>query len=70
MCKMWKTWGCVGGGSTLSKCHVDRVAVNMDDIIVCGKGIEEHNYQLQKVMERLQSSCLKINNDKCELRKT
>jgi len=44
------------------------VAVYMDDIIVYGKDMEEHDLCLQKVLERVESAGLKLNKDKCVLR--
>lgn len=45
------------------------VAVYMDDIIVHGGDMKEHDERLQKVMERLESAGLKLNTEKCVLRK-
>lgn len=45
------------------------VAVYMDDIIVHGRNMTEHDVRLQKVMERLEAAGLKLNTDKCVLRK-
>lgn len=46
------------------------VAVYMDDIIVFGRDRSEHNKRLQKLMECLESAGLKLNTEKCMLRKT
>ncbi len=44
------------------------VSVYMDDIVVHGKDMEEHDLNLQKVLERVESAGLKLNKDKCKLR--
>lgn len=44
------------------------VAVYMDDIVVHGKDMEEHDLRLQKVLERVESAGLKLNKEKCKLR--
>eukprot|EP00064_Thunnus_orientalis_P005604 superscaffoldBa00000557_g5618 len=41
------------------------VAVYMDDIIVHGRDMGEHEEWLQRVMERLESAGLKLNAEKC-----
>lgn len=46
------------------------VTVYMDDVIVHGRDMGEHNERLQKVMERLESVGLKLNTEKCMLRKS
>ena len=43
-------------------------AVYMDDIIVHGKDMSQHDERLQKVMERLESAGLQLNSEKCALR--
>lgn len=43
-------------------------AVYMDDIVVYGKDMEEHDLRLQKVLERVESAGLKLNKEKCVLR--
>lgn len=45
------------------------VAVYMDDIMVHGSNKKKHEEQLQRVTERLESAGLKLNPDKCLLRK-
>jgi transposase InsO family protein len=44
------------------------VSVYMDDIVVYGKDMEEHDLHLQKVLERVKSAGLKLNKEKCKLR--
>lgn len=44
------------------------VSVYMDDIVVYGKDMEEHDLHLQKVLERVESAGLKLNKEKCKLR--
>ena len=41
-----------------------------DDIIVFGKGQEEHNKNLRDVLQRLKENNLRLNKDKCEFSKT
>jgi len=44
------------------------VAVYMDDIVVHGVDMREHDERLQNVMEWLNSAGLKLNTEKCVLR--
>ncbi|KAL6483813.1 hypothetical protein MHYP_G00086850 [Metynnis hypsauchen] len=44
------------------------VSVYMDDIIIHGKDMTEHDERLQRVLERLESAGLKLNAEKCVLR--
>ncbi len=41
----------------------------MDDILVWGKSEEEHDARLKRVLERIMVSGLKLNREKCEIRK-
>lgn len=41
------------------------VAVYMDDVIVHGKDMIEHNKHLQSTLERMELACLKLNKEKC-----
>lgn len=43
-------------------------AVYMDDVIVHGRDMAEHNEHLRRVMEQLESTRLKLNAEKCTLR--
>ncbi|CAB4027684.1 Retrovirus-related Pol poly from transposon, partial [Paramuricea clavata] len=43
--------------------------VIMDDILVYGKSVEEHDSNLEEVLNTVQSSGLKLNKSKCEFRK-
>ena len=43
-------------------------AVYMDDIIVHGKDMSQHDERLQKVLEHLESAGLQLNPEKCALR--
>ena len=43
--------------------------VIMDDILIYGKSIEEHDSHLDGVLDTVQRSGLKLNKAKCELRK-
>ena len=40
------------------------------DILIYGKTREEHDIRLDKVMERIRTCGLKLNQDKCEFRKS
>lgn len=42
------------------------IFVYLDDIIVCGKTLEEHNENLRKLFQRLREVGLKLQPDKCE----
>jgi hypothetical protein len=48
---------------------LDGTEVIIDDILVYGKTLDEHNSRLEKTLERIQESGLKLNKDKCEFRK-
>ena len=41
----------------------------MDDIIVFGKSVEEHDENLQKTFQAIKESGLKLNKEKCEIKK-
>merc|ERR1712237_74459 len=41
----------------------------MDDSIVFGSNIEEHDKNLEAVLERIEKSGLKVNREKCQFRK-
>ena len=43
--------------------------VIMDDILIYGKSIEEHDSHLDGVLDTVQRSGLKLNKARCELRK-
>ena len=45
---------------------LEGVRVYIDDIIVWGSTLQEHNHRLIKVMERIQKFGLKLNRAKCE----
>jgi hypothetical protein len=47
-----------------------RCFVCLDDIILFGKTLQEHNERLREVFERLRQFNLKIEPDKCEFLKT
>ena len=46
--------------------HLLQVIVYLDDIIVFGKTLEEHEHRLLKVLDRLQEVGLKVSIDKCQ----
>ena len=41
--------------------------VYLDDIVVIGRTLAEHNQRLENVLERLEAAGLKLNAKKCEL---
>ncbi len=47
--------------------HLLEVIVYLDDIIVFGSTLEEHEQRLLKVLDRLEEYGLKISLDKCQL---
>lgn len=47
---------------------LDGVAIYMDDILVYGNTAEQHDQRLNKVLERIESTSLKLNKDKCVFR--
>lgn len=47
--------------------HLLQVIVYLDDIIVFGRTLEEHEERLLKVLDRLEECGLKISLDKCQL---
>ena len=42
----------------------------IDDILIYGKTMQEHDARLNRVMERIKLSGLKLNHEKCEFRKS
>ena len=44
---------------------IDGVTVYMDDIVVSGANVAEHDGRLDRVLERIEQSGLKLNQDKC-----
>jgi len=42
----------------------------VDDILIWGKDLKEHDERLEKVLTRIQKNNLKLNKDKCEFRKS
>ena len=49
---------------------LDGVEVIIDDILIYGKTMQEHDARLNRVMERIKLSGLKLNREKCEFRKS
>ncbi|RXN17021.1 RNA-directed DNA polymerase-like protein [Labeo rohita] len=47
---------------------LEGVYVYMDDILVYGDTMEQHDQRLTKVLERIESAGLKLNHEKCLLR--
>ena len=54
----------------MSGLNMERCLVYLDDIIVFGKTLEEHNRNLSDVFERLRKTNLKLNPQKCNFLKT
>ncbi|XP_052817965.1 uncharacterized protein K02A2.6-like [Mya arenaria] len=48
---------------------LDGVEVIIDDILVHGKNVKEHDKHLEMALRKIQDSGLKLNKDKCEFRK-
>ena len=44
--------------------------VYLDDIIIFGRSLEEHNQRLEAVLDRLETAGVKLNAKKCQLLKT
>ena len=49
---------------------LEGVEAIIDDILIFGGTVEEHDAQPSKVMQRIQSAGLKLNKSKCEFRKS
>jgi len=49
--------------------NIKGVAVYQDDIIIAGSSIQEHDERLEKVLSLLQENGVKLNRDKCVIRK-
>ncbi len=49
---------------------LDGVEVFMDDILVYGDSMEQHDAQLEKVMQRIDQAGLKLNKEKCSFRQS
>ena len=54
----------------MSGLNMERCLVYLDDIIVFGKSLDEHNKNLSKIFERLRQTSLKLNPTKCNFLKT
>ena len=50
--------------------HMLEVIVYLDDLIVFGKTLEEHEHRLLKVLDRLEETGLKLSIDKCQFCRT
>ena len=48
---------------------LERVVCMMDDILIHGRSMEEHDARLEKVLQRLQSAGLTLNSQKCHFSK-
>lgn len=51
---------------TLGDMNLLKVLVYLDDLIVFGRTLEEHEQRLLKVLDRLKSEGLKLSLDKCQ----
>ena len=48
--------------------HVDGVYTSMDDIIIWGSNVEEHDQRLRQVLQVARQNNLKLRMEKCEIR--
>ncbi|KAL6491496.1 hypothetical protein MHYP_G00018410 [Metynnis hypsauchen] len=48
--------------------RLEGVEVFMDDILVHGATVEEHDHRLEKVMQRIELAGMKLNREKCSIR--
>jgi transposase InsO family protein len=48
---------------------VDGAETIMDDILIYGRTVEEHDERLERTLQKVQEAGLKLNRDKCEFRK-
>lgn len=49
---------------------LEGIEVFMDDILVYGTSMEQHDARLEKVLQRVESAGLKLNKEKCSLRQS
>ena len=49
---------------------LDGVETDIDDILVWGRTVQEHDERLEKTLQRARQSNLKLNPDKCKIRCT
>lgn len=42
----------------------------IDDILICGESIEQHDHRLRQLLDRLRSINLKLNKSRCKIRMT
>lgn len=55
---------------TVGDMNLLQVLVYLDDLIVFGKTLQEHEDRLLKVLDRLKEAGLKISPDKCQFGQT
>ena len=55
---------------TVGDMNLLEVLVYLDDLIIFGRTLEEHEQRLLKVLDRLQSEGLKLSLDKCQFCRT
>ena len=46
------------------------VLCHMDDVLVFGRDTQEHDMQLEKVLQQIQAAGAKLNQEKCQFRKS
>lgn len=51
---------------TVREMNLLEVLVYLDDLIVFGETLKEHEERLLKVLDRLKGECLKLSLDKCQ----
>ena len=48
---------------------IEKCEVIVDDLLVWGKNVEEHDLTLEKVLQRAEETHLRFNEEKCKLHK-
>ena len=48
---------------------IDGVVCFMDDVVVCGDTVEQHDMRVKQVLDRVVEAGLKLNREKCEFKK-
>ena len=46
------------------------VLCHMDDVLIFGKNVQEHDIRLEQVLLRIQAAGATLNQDKCQFRKS
>ena len=47
-----------------------RVLCHMDNVLIFGKDIQEHDAKLEKVLQQIQAAGATLNQEKCQFRKS